>query len=165
MRLKQGRVAMLALALIVGVGILAYRYEGSSAQVCRLCERDIHPGTAFRIDTREGLIRACCPRCGMHYQIQHGEEVQQAWATDLNTGEALLAESAYYVEGGEVEYCTLHQSPVRRTEQPGSVVRSYDRCLPNLVAFRTESDAREYQARHGGRVSSYPQARESARHH
>ena len=164
MKLKEGWVAAAALAAIVAVSILAYRHvQTTSARVCTLCEREVHPATAFHLTTEDETIHACCPRCGLHYALQHPESLTQAVATDANTLEEIAAESAYYVEGGDVEHCTLHQSPVVRTGQPGAAMRSFDRCLPNLVAFSTQTDARKYQASHGGRVLTYSEARESVR--
>ncbi len=166
MKFKEGWIAGIALALIALVALLAYRHVGTeSAKVCALCERTIHPGMSFRLSTEEGTLRACCPRCGMHYTHQHSGAVTQALATDVNTMEQIPAESAYYVEGGRLEYCTLHQEAVRRTEQSGTVVRRFDRCLPNLVAFETRADAEAYRSRYSGRVLEYEEALESVRQH
>lgn len=43
------------------------------------------------------------------------------------------------------------------------VVRTYDRCLPNLAAFRTEGEAEAYRTRYGGQALRYEEARESIR--
>ena len=153
--------ALLVLAL---VGILAYRFVRTAPQdVCGICERPIHAETAFRLETEKDSLHACCPRCGIHYELQNSGTVPRAWATDLHSKEKIPAEEAFYVEGGSVEYCTLHQDPVKRTSQTGSAVRTYDRCLPNLVAFRTAGNAEAYRTRYGGRVLRYEEVRESIR--
>jgi hypothetical protein len=85
-----------------------------------------------------------------------------AWATDVNTGESVVAESATYVEGGDVQYCTHGDRPVAR-EPHGVSMREYDRCLPTLVAFKTPQEAEAYRQQHGGRVLSYFQALASVR--
>ena len=85
-----------------------------------------------------------------------------AWATDINTGESIPAESATYVEGGDVQYCTHGDQPITRQPQ-GVSTREYDRCLPTLVAFKTPPEAQAYQQQHGGRVLTYSQALESVR--
>jgi len=86
----------------------------------------------------------------------------KAWATDVNTGESVAAESATYVEGGEIQYCTHGNQPV--THEPNGVsVREYDRCLPTLAAFKTPQEAEVYQQQHGGRVLSYTEALDSVR--
>ena len=164
MKIKEGWIVAAALAAIAVVSILAYRHvQTTSARVCMVCERETHPATTFHLTTEEETIHACCPRCELHYALQHPDSLNQSVATDANTLEEIAAESAYYVEGGDVEYCTLHQSPVVRTGQPAAAMRSFDRCLPNLVAFRTQADAQAYQASHGGGVLTYDGARESVR--
>jgi hypothetical protein len=108
-------------------------------------------------------MAACCPRCGMHAQVnQEQGKPGHAWATDVNTGESVVAESATYVEGGDVQYCTHGDQPVTR-EPNGVSVRDYDRCLPTLAAFKTSQAAELYQHQHGGRVLTYEQALASVR--
>jgi hypothetical protein len=67
------------------------------------------------------------------------------------------ATSAYYDEGGDVQYCTARHPPVERGLH-GVRMRVYDRCLPTLVAFNTRQEAQAYQQQHGGRILSYAQA-------
>jgi hypothetical protein len=123
----------------------------------------LHAGVTYRLEMKDGTLeQACCPRCGMHLQIQRPGRVAKAVATDVATGQEIPAEQAAYVEGGDVEYCTKHSTPVER--EPQSVrVREYDRCLPTLVAFRTAPEAEAYRQQHGGRVLDYEQAMESVR--
>jgi hypothetical protein len=99
----------------------------------------------------------------MHAQVnQEKGKPGKAWATDVNTGESVAAESATYVEGGEIQYCTHGNQPV--THEPNGVsVREYDRCLPTLAAFKTPQEAEVYQQQHGGRVLSYTEALDSVR--
>ena len=40
----------------------------------------------------------------------------------------------------------------------GVQVRTYDRCLPTLVAFATQDEAEAYRRQHGGRVVTYNEA-------
>ena len=157
-------IAATALVVLALVGIFAYRFIRTAPQdICGICERPIHAETAFRLETEKGSLHACCPRCGIHYELQNSGIVHQAWATDRNSKEKIPGEEAFYVEGGSAEYCTLHQDPVKRMSQIGSAVRTYDRCLPNLVAFRTEGEAEAYRTRYGGQVLRYEEARESIR--
>jgi hypothetical protein len=94
----------------------------------------------------------------MHAQMNQAQgKPGQAWATDVNTGESVAAESATYVEGGDVQYCTHGDQPMTR-EADGVSIRTYDRCLPALVAFKTPQEAETYQQQHGGRVLNYEQA-------
>ena len=158
-------VTLVALLAIGVTSFWAFRYEQrrERAGMCPFCDRMVHSATAYRIKVGNRVVEACCPRCGMHAQVNQRQATNGiAWATDLNTGESVPAESAVYVEGGDVQYCTHGDQPV--TRQPHGVsVREYDRCLPTLVAFKTPQEAEAYQKQHGGRVLSYSQALESVR--
>jgi hypothetical protein len=162
------RDVVITLVALVAIGItsfFAYRFEQrrETAGMCPFCERMVHSTTAYRIKDGHELLAACCPRCGMHAQVSetHGNP-GPAWATDINTGEAVAADSATYVEGGDVQYCTHGDQPMTRGPN-GVSMREYDRCLPTLVAFKTPQEAQAYQQRHGGRLLSYPQALASVR--
>jgi hypothetical protein len=99
----------------------------------------------------------------MHAQLSERQgDSGPAWATDVNTGESVAAESATYVEGGDVQYCTHGDQPMTR-EPHGISMREYDRCLPTLAAFKTPQEAETYQQQHGGCVLSYAQAFASVR--
>ena len=89
-------------------------------------------------------------------------KLDHARATDVITGETIAAQSATYVEGGDVQYCTHGDQPVTR-EPNGVSVREYDRCLPTLAAFKTLQEADLYQKQHGGRILSYAQSLDSVR--
>jgi len=160
MKAKEFWITALALGAIAAVSVVAYRYVSQPPRdLCRVCARGLHPGVTYRLELSAGKEDACCPRCGMHYAIQHPGAVKKAWATDLTTGVFIEAESAYYVEGGDVEYCTMHSTPVEREPQ-GVRVRDYDRCLPSLVAFSSRQEADAYQKQHGGQVLDSRQAME-----
>lgn len=164
MKAKETVITLVALVAIGITSYVAYRYEQRpDPHLCAICNRSLHAGMAYRLETRHGGTEyACCPRCGMHYTIQHAGEVQRAWAVDLNTGQLVAAEAAYYDEGGDVEYCTHGEQPVQRGPE-GVSVRGFDRCLPTLVAFKTRAEAEAYQRQHSGRVLDYAQAVESVR--
>ncbi len=116
----------------------------------------------YRLETAHGSEGACCPRCGMHEQVDRPGLVKRAWATDLDSRELIPAEVAYCVEGSDTGYCTMGEMPVQREPQGVSVL-THDRCLPALLAFRTRSAAEAFQARHSGRVLDYQQALESVK--
>jgi hypothetical protein len=164
MKAKETLITLVALLAIGLTSYWAYRYEQRpDPHLCAICNRSLHAGMSYRLETRRGGTEyACCPRCGMHYTSQHAGEVQRAWAVDLDTGESIPAEGAFYDEGGDVEYCTHGQQPVQRGLE-GVSVRGYDRCLPTLVAFKTRAEAETYQNQHGGRVLDYAQAVESVK--
>lgn len=165
MKTRETIITLVALLAIGLASFFAYRYEQrrEMAGMCPFCDRMVHPVTAYRLTVDGHVVAACCPRCGMHAQVnQERGKVGQAWATDVNTGESVPAESAMYVEGGDVQYCA-HGNQAEARGPEGVSVRAYDRCLPTLVAFKTSEEAEAYQQQHGGRVLSYVQALASVR--
>ncbi len=165
MKQRDIAVTLLALAAIAGVSVVAYRsVTHAPAGACQICRRSLHRGVTYHLGLVKETKVACCPRCGIHYSIEHPDAVPQAWATDLNSGGTIPAQSAVYVEGGDVEYCTMGERRVER-EPEGVSLRVYDRCLPSLVAFKSAADAESYHAQHGGRILNYAQAVESVRGH
>lgn len=165
--MKAGKIVITIFALVAIVvgAILTYRREQrrETADTCPFCDRMVHPVTAFRLTVNNHAVTACCPRCGMHAMLNHEQGAPgKAWATDVDTGEKVPADSATYVEGGDVQYCAHGDHPVER-EPNGVSVREYDRCLPTLAAFKTPDEAGKYQHEHGGKVLTYAQAMESVK--
>jgi hypothetical protein len=139
-------------------GVVVYRLETPRRQgLCQVCDRMISEQTAFRIDTASGSVHACCPACAIHFMMSHGATNDKAWATDFNSGRKIAASSAFYDEGGDVQYCTRHTSSVERGTE-GVSQRVYDRCLPTMVAFASRADADAYRQQHGGHVVTYEEA-------
>ena len=158
MRRKRLLITILAIGATIAAGLVAYRIEAPHGPgMCQVCDRMISEQTAFRIDTASGAVHACCPACAMHYMMHHGDSKEKAWATDFISGRIIAASSAYYAEGGDVQYCTRHASSVERGTE-GVSQRVYDRCLPTLVAFSSRADADAYRQQHGGRVVTYDEA-------
>ena len=165
MKAREIVVTLVALIAIGVASFFAYRYEQKreTAGMCPFCDRMVHPITAYRLKVGNHVVPACCPRCGMHAQVSQTQgNPGPAWATDVNTGESVAAESATYVEGGDVQYCAHGDQPMAR-EPHGVSMREYDRCLPTLVAFKSLQEAESYQQQHGGRVLTYTQALASVR--
>ena len=165
MKAREVVVTLVALAAIGVTSFFAYRYEQKreTAGMCPFCDRMVHPVTAYQLKVGGHEVAACCPRCGMHTQVSQTQgNPGPAWATDVNTGESVAADSATYVEGCDVQYCTHGDQPMTR-EPHGVSTREYDRCLPTLVAFKTPQEAEAYRQQHGGRVLSYTQALASVR--
>ncbi|MDE3136632.1 MAG: hypothetical protein KGL59_08655 [Acidobacteriota bacterium] len=156
----------MALVAIGAAALIAYRWQASRQPiVCQICGRDVPKQTEFHVDTNQGTLTACCPRCAMHYMLDHPAEVRGARATAYGSGRLIDAKVAYYDEGGDLQYCTLHDPAVERGPNDGVQVRVYDRCLPVLVAFATHDEAESYRRQYGGRVLTYQQALESVREH
>jgi hypothetical protein len=101
-------------------------------------------------------------RCGMHFQLLRPGNVRAAFARDFYSGSEIPAEKAFYVEGGNEEYCA-HVQPVERKEIQSTAELAYDRCTPPLVAFAKVTDAEKYRAEHGGRLLTYSEAVDSVR--
>ena len=153
--------SMLVVAILVGAAVLHYE-SGRLGPFCQVCGRAVHAGMGYRLELAARSEIACCPRCAMHYDLSHPGTVKQAYARDFYTQAEILAEKAFYVEGGNEVYCA-HVQPLDRKEAQGSAVLVYDRCTPSLVAFATEDGANKYRAKHGGRLLNYADARESVR--
>ena len=164
MRGKRLFVTVVVIALAIGAGFLVYHWETSKQPaVCEICGRGIPKQTEFRIETAHGTLYACCPRCAMHHMINHPGEARKELATDLNSGRLIPAQSAYYDEGGDVQYCTLQHPAMERVPDQGVKMRVYDRCLPVMVAFSTRDEAEAYRQQHGGRVVTFDQALQDVR--
>ncbi len=160
---KDKLITALAVLVLGLAGYFTFYYGTKPDQnVCNICSRPIHSGMAFLIQTDGHTEFACCPRCGMHYILNHPGKVQKAWATDLNSGASVPADAAYYNEGGNVEYCAVHRQTTRWQLQ-SVLVRDYDRCLPTIVAFKTLAAANDYRKRHGGQVLNYAAALENVK--
>lgn len=154
-------ILLFVAAVLIGAAIL--RYEPPRAGgVCQVCNRPVHSGMGYRLEVGKTSETACCPRCGMHYDLLHPGIVKRALAKDFYTRAEIPAEKAYYVEGGNEVYCA-HVQPLERKELESLAELAYDRCTPALIAFATEDGAQKYRAEHGGRLLSYTQARESVR--
>ena len=150
-----------AVLAVAGISFFAYRrVVPAQPTICQICDRHIPKQTAYNLETKDGPVKACCPACAMHYEVHHAGEVQDAWATDFNSGRMIPAKTAYYDGGGDVQYCTAHMPAMERDPQ-GVRQRVYDRCLPTLVAFSTRDAADAYRQQHGGRVLTYSEALET----
>ncbi len=153
--------SMLVLAVLAGAVILR-REAARSDQICAVCQRSVHAGMGYRLVLAKRSETACCPRCGIHYDLQHPGTVHAAFAKDFYTAAEIPAEKSYYVEGGNEVYCA-HVQPMERKQMESSAELANDRCTPALIAFATEDGAHKYRAEHGGRVLNYAEARESVR--
>ena len=161
MRRATASSLLLILALGIGGYVVVSRALRERAARCQVCSRPIHRGQMFVLQMSDGeRERTCCPRCGLHVRLRVPERVRAAWATDFSSGRLIEAERAIYVEGSDVMTC-CRPTPLR---EPGIVYeRHWDRCLPSLIAFERESDARAFQAEHGGRVLTYAESLASVR--
>ncbi|MCS7158257.1 MAG: nitrous oxide reductase accessory protein NosL [Blastocatellia bacterium] len=161
--MRRATMSGLLVILVLGIGGYAVisRVRREGAAMCQVCSRPIHRGQMFVLQLDNGKReRTCCPRCGLHFEQRAPERVRAAWATDFASGRLIEAERAVYVEGSDIMTC-CRPTPLR---EPGIVYeRHWDRCLPSLIAFEREADARAFQAEHGGRVLTYLESMTSVR--
>lgn len=66
-----------------------------------------------------------------------------AFMPRFNWNRSVAAESATYVEGGDIQYCTPGNQPVTR-EPNGVPIREYDCCLTTLAVFKMQQEAFAY---------------------
>lgn len=165
MKIGNFLIGLLLLAAVGGAGLFSYHYYNTRHLQCQICGRPIFPkmqSTAFLKDNSR--MDTCCPRCALHAMVQKPAEVRRIAVADYHNGEAISADTATFVEGSEVECCRPDPSAAPR--EPGvEYDLKFDRCLPGLHAFRTESEALDFQRQYHGRVLSFTQALESVKHH
>jgi nitrous oxide reductase accessory protein NosL len=74
-------------------------------------------------------------------------------ATDFATGHWVDAADAVYVSDSDVHPCAEMQS--MRDPQGCCLLKTYDRCLPSLVAFAARDQAVVFQKAHGGQLVGF----------
>jgi nitrous oxide reductase accessory protein NosL len=153
-------------AILIGLGAVGYWGVSTALRqepkLCQVCARPIHPGQDFMVELNDGSFEhTCCPRCGIHFQMINPNKVRAIRATDFATGAHIDARSAYYVEGSRLMTCCSTAPLKREYERVSQLV--WDRCLPSLVAFKTESEAKQFQQKYGGWILAYAEAMTSVR--
>lgn len=152
---------------LLAVGVLIYfLYPGirSTDGKCKLCAEEIHKGMRYTVTLSDGgKIKTCCPTCGLHLQVHDPEKVTSAYATDYATGKTIEAAQAFYLEGSDVHHCDPQR--MMRNETGGIYTMDWHRCDPSLVAFGSRETAAVFQARHGGRIMSFDEAKEAVKAH
>jgi hypothetical protein len=158
-------IGLLLMGGIGATGYFGYNYYNARHRQCQICGRPIYPkmqATVFLKD--RSRIDTCCARCALHAYVQRKSEVDRMAVTEYAGGEAISAETAFYVEGSDVECC--RPDPNSAPREPGvEYDLKFDRCLPALLSFKTEAEALDFQRKYRGRVLRFAQALESVRHH
>src|SRR5262249_435137 len=114
--LKRYVVGILLVLLIAGGFFAIVRHAARNAPVlCEVCSRPLQEGVGSPLVVAGASKPACCARCGMHFQLLRPGNVRAAFARDFYSGSEIPAEKAFYVEGGNEEYCA-HVQPVERKE-------------------------------------------------
>jgi hypothetical protein len=139
-------VMIFCLALVTGCA--------RSPRTCAVCNRDECKGMAFRVTLENGkTVETCCPRCGLHYLETNHLTARQIEATDFATGNWVDAAKAVYVSDSNVHPCAMPET--LRDPQGCCMMKTYDRCLPSLVAFAGKDAAVAFQKAHGGQLVAF----------
>jgi hypothetical protein len=142
---------VVALAAVVAAGAAAwYALYSRPPAFCELSGRPIHANmlTVVRVDGER--LHACCARRALILAAQTAQQVEILQVTDHRSGRSLPAVKAYYVEGSQMEVCSLPRSRVDGSRTP--YTRLFDRCSPSLLAFTHEEEAGDFISRQGGRL-------------
>ena len=143
---------MRALALMFCVALVAGC--GRSQRVCAVCDRGECRGMAFRVTLENGkVVETCCPRCALHYLETNHQQARKMEATDFATGNWVDATRAVYVSDSDVHPCATLET--RQDPQGCCMTKTYDRCLPSLVAFAAKDEATVFQKSHGGQIVGF----------
>ncbi|MCI0408642.1 MAG: nitrous oxide reductase accessory protein NosL [Acidobacteria bacterium] len=135
---------LLAVVLVVSIPGCARQ-----AEHCWVCEREIHASVRATLTLADGRkVHACCPRCALHYQAEPWNGVKTITVIDHASGKTLPFDRAFFVEGSDETPCVHHPNVMDDTHVP--MQACYDRCMPSLIAFRNDSDARAFMSEHGG---------------
>lgn len=110
---------------------------------CDLCERAIPYRTAFRIRTADGqTLHACCAHCGLLLLNEHADAAS-ALARDFLYGRMVNVRQAAYLIDSSVSAC----------------------CVPSVLCFATEDDARRFETGFGGQTKTFDEALGHLLHH
>jgi hypothetical protein len=149
-------LACILILALAGAGV--YFLYQQEEPVCQVCKRPMYQATNFEIELASGEpVKVCCPRCGLYFQ-QGRDDVAGARVADFDSGQLTVAEEAFYVEGSSVHPCC--QMETEQKDQSGIQYQlSWDRCMPSLVGFDSESAAQSFSEKYGGTIKSYAELR------
>jgi hypothetical protein len=161
---RNGFAAFTLILAVGAAGYLSYRYLVAPPSACQICGRSLHAKLRGALTWNDGSsAEVCCSRCALHAKASSPARVTRIELEDSETGDRIDGESATYLEGSDAAFC--HPEPEVSPREPGiAYERKFDRCLPSLIAFKSEAEARAYKRRYGGRILSYQEALESVRH-
>jgi hypothetical protein len=80
-------------------------------------------------------------------------------ATDFNSGKNIPADQAIYLEGSDIMECCSTSG--MRTDEGTIQDVHYDRCMPSLIAFSKRDEAESVRQKHGGRIITFDEAKQS----
>ncbi|MFQ5789052.1 MAG: hypothetical protein ACE5JI_01120 [Acidobacteriota bacterium] len=146
---------LLSVLLLGLAGYLIY-LEVQGEPACQVCYRPLHKETFYQVLLEGGKSsEVCCPRCGLRFQAGR-EDVVSSKVADFNTGERFDARKAFYVENSSVNLCARDHR-VKEDRSGAQYQRTWDRCSPSLIAFKTHEDAEAFWRDNGGVIMTYPE--------
>jgi DeoR family transcriptional regulator, copper-sensing transcriptional repressor len=108
-----------------------------TTDTCHMCEMPVKPRLQFVITTQDGqTLPVCCPHCGL-LVFSMNANVVIGLVKDFIYGKIINVHQAYFVVGSKVSLC----------------------CEPSVLAFTSESDAKDFQQGFGGTVLDFAKAR------
>jgi len=148
--------AVAALALLAAAGAFIFIYTGDP-RAGDVCYRPLHAETFYRIHLENGKSKdVCCPRCGLRFQ-EGRNDVVGVDATDFYTQERIDAVTAYYVESSPVDFCS--DAAVQLDRDGFQYQMTWDLCLPSVIGFASQENAKRFQRKNGGSVKTYDELR------
>lgn len=129
---------------------------GRQPRSCAVCKREECAGLAFQLTLEDGgSVQTCCPRCAVHYLHTTGKSARAMQATDYPSGKWIDASKAVYVSGSDVTHCSPIEA--KRDGYGCCYFKVYDRCMPSLIAFADQKEARTFQQEHSGEIIAFDQ--------
>ncbi|MBL8120595.1 MAG: DeoR/GlpR transcriptional regulator [Anaerolineae bacterium] len=127
-----------------GVRTAPLRAPGERMQLeCAMCHNPVTERTVFVLHTRSGaVLHACCPHCGLMLMGQT-PDLALALAKDFIYGRMVNCLQAVFLAESSISLC----------------------CIPSVLCFSCEDDARRFQAGFGGRIMDCVEARDYLGHH
>ena len=149
--MKRWLAVMAFVAVAIGIGYAAYNnYRHSQPEECYACLRSVHSHsrTVAIVDGKPRTF--CCPACALSESAQERKPIRITELTDYLTGVRLSPDGAFLVRGSNVNMCVQAHSMLDTEKRSAEL--HYDRCLPGLLAFAREDEAKQFVREHGGQV-------------
>jgi hypothetical protein len=156
-----GLAVLLSLGLLLGYAGWRIRYA-SQDQLCYACNRAISEQmrTVASVNGRHELF--CCPTCALRRHRQTGEKVKVAGLTDYYSRKNLAPDTAFVVEGSDVNHCVHDHMLLSQDKQINPM--EFDRCSPSIISFGDREAADRFAGTHGGRVLPFQELALSYQH-
>ena len=156
--------ARVAIATFAAALVLIAASCGRDREACAVCGRAECRNMTLSIRLEGGrTVRACCPRCGLHYIETGHPQVASITVRDFTTARPIDAAAAVYVDGSDVSPCTAMSGTPPMDDHGCCLKPVFDRCTPSLIAFASREEARRFADEHGGMIRSFAEVRAQPR--